>query len=99
MGYEWASKCQHISFGMIQGMSTRKGTSVFLEQILDEAKDTMHEQMQKTAEKYAQIEDPHYTSDVLGMSAVKIQVSCESKASCEAQSELRRPRALSDRCI
>ena len=63
---------------MIQGMSTRKGTSVFLEQILDEAKDTMHEQMQKTADKYAQIEDPIYTSDVLGMSAVKIQV-CRPK--------------------
>lgn len=77
MGYEWAKKCQHISFGMIQGMSTRKGTSVFLESILDEAKDTMHEQMQKTADKYSQIEDPLYTSDVLGMSAVKIQVSLQ----------------------
>ena len=73
MNLPWASKCEHINFGMITGMSTRKGTAVFLEQILNEAKDTMHEQMSKSEEKYSQIEDPLYTSDVLGMSAVKIQ--------------------------
>lgn len=58
---------------MITGMSTRKGTAVFLEQILDEARDVMHEQMQKSEEKYALIDDPVHTSDVLGISAVKIQ--------------------------
>lgn len=26
MGFDWAKKCQHINFGMITGMSTRKGT-------------------------------------------------------------------------
>lgn len=42
-----ASKCRHISFGMVQGMSTRKGTVVFLEDILQEAATTMHEVMQR----------------------------------------------------
>jgi arginyl-tRNA synthetase len=25
MGFDWAKKCNHINFGMITGMSTRKG--------------------------------------------------------------------------
>jgi arginyl-tRNA synthetase len=73
MGFPLAKQCEHINFGMVQGMSTRKGTAVFLEQILDEARDTMHEQMRKTEDKYAAIDRPEYTADVLGMSAVKIQ--------------------------
>lgn len=54
-------------------MSTRKGTVKFLDDILTDAKDSMHEQMRKNEAKYAQIEDPEYTSDVIGMTAVKIQ--------------------------
>lgn len=38
MGWPFASGLEHIPFGMILGMSTRKGTLVFLEQILDEGK-------------------------------------------------------------
>lgn len=73
MGYEWSKNLLHINFGMVLGMSTRKGTVKFLDDILDEAKTSMHEQMAKNEEKYAQIEDPEYTSDVIGMTAVKIQ--------------------------
>lgn len=58
---------------MVAGMSTRKGTVVFLEDILNEAKTVMHEQMASNEEKYAQIEDPEYTSDVVGITAVKVQ--------------------------
>lgn len=73
MGYEWASKCSHVNFGMVKGMSTRKGTAVFLDQILEEAKATMHQVMQKNEEKYAQIEDPESVSDTVGISSVMIQ--------------------------
>ncbi|GAA5890801.1 hypothetical protein JCM8208_003054 [Rhodotorula glutinis] len=73
MGYPWANTLQHVNFGMVQGMSTRKGTAVFLEQILDESKRVMHEVMQKNEEKYKAIEDPQYTSDKLGITAVKVQ--------------------------
>lgn len=31
MGYDWAGKCQHVDFGLVNQMSTRKGTAVFLE--------------------------------------------------------------------
>lgn len=73
MGYPWAKTLQHVNFGMVQGMSTRKGTAVFLEQILDESKRVMHEVMQKNEAKYNAIEDPDYTSDKLGITAVKVQ--------------------------
>ncbi|GAA6049878.1 hypothetical protein JCM3770_004227 [Rhodotorula araucariae] len=73
MGYPWAPSLQHVNFGMVQGMSTRKGTAVFLEQILDESKRVMHEVMRKNEAKYAAIDDPEYTSDKLGITAVKVQ--------------------------
>ncbi len=37
MGYDWADKIKHIDFGMVKGMSTRKGNLVFLEDVLNEA--------------------------------------------------------------
>lgn len=73
MGYEWQSKLQHINFGMVLGMSTRKGTAVFLEEILNESRDVMHEQMKSNEAKYATIENPIEVSDKLGITAVKIQ--------------------------
>ncbi|GAA99174.1 uncharacterized protein L969DRAFT_93636 [Mixia osmundae IAM 14324] len=73
MGYAWSKDLQHINFGMVRGMSTRKGEVKFLEEILDAAKERMHEQMRSNAEKYAQIADPERTSDEIGMTAIKIQ--------------------------
>jgi arginyl-tRNA synthetase len=73
MGHEWADRLEHVNFGLVAGMSTRKGTVKFLDEILSEAKDSMHEQMAKNEEKYNAIEDPEYTSDVVGQTAVKIQ--------------------------
>ena len=73
MGHPWADRLEHVNFGLVLGMSTRKGTVKFLDEILAEAKDSMHEQMAKNEAKYAQVEDPEYTSDVVGQTAVKIQ--------------------------
>ncbi|PWZ00796.1 arginyl-tRNA synthetase [Testicularia cyperi] len=77
MGYDWAqketNKLLHINFGMILGMSTRKGTVVFLDTILDETRDKMHDVMRANEAKYAQVEDPERTADIVGMTAVKIQ--------------------------
>ena len=39
LGHSWASNCSHVNFGNVQGMSTRKGSVVFLEDILDEVSD------------------------------------------------------------
>ncbi|ORY85012.1 mitochondrial and cytoplasmic arginine-tRNA ligase Rrs1/Mrs1 [Protomyces lactucae-debilis] len=73
MGYEFADRLQHVNFGMVLGMSTRKGTAVFLDQILEEAKATMYAVMQKNEVKFNQIEDPEHVADVVGITAVMIQ--------------------------
>jgi len=73
MNYPWVKECTHINFGMVKGMSTRKGTVVFLQEILEEAKTTMLEVMRKNEKKFSEIEDPEYTADIIGISAVLIQ--------------------------
>lgn len=73
LGFEWAKTLEHVNFGMVQGMSTRKGTVVFLDNILEETKDKMHEVMQRNESKYAQIENPEKIADLVGISAVMIQ--------------------------
>lgn len=73
LDYPWANRLRHINYGLVQGMSTRKGTAVFLDDIIREASEIMHEQMKKNAEKYAAVEDPEGTSREIGITAVKIQ--------------------------
>uniref|UniRef100_A0A1B6CFH1 Probable arginine--tRNA ligase, mitochondrial n=1 Tax=Clastoptera arizonana TaxID=38151 RepID=A0A1B6CFH1_9HEMI len=59
MEFNWAKNIQHIKFGRVKGMSTRKGQVVFMKDILDEAKERMHQK---------QIESPN----ILGISAVVV---------------------------
>ena len=74
MGYkDLAKKVQHINFGMVLGMSTRRGTVKFLDDILRDVGEKMHEVMQKNETKYEQIEDPLATADILGISSVMVQ--------------------------
>ncbi|TYJ51335.1 arginine-tRNA ligase [Cryptococcus floricola] len=73
MGEPYADKLEHVTFGLVKGMSTRKGTVVFLEDIIQEATTTMHDQMKSNEAKYAQVENPEETSAIIGTSAVKIQ--------------------------
>jgi arginyl-tRNA synthetase len=73
MGFPWAKTVQHVNYGLVQGMSTRKGTVVFLDQIINEAANVMHEQMQKNEIKYAAVENPEETAQEVGITGVKIQ--------------------------
>ncbi|KAF1354689.1 arginyl-tRNA synthetase [Delphinella strobiligena] len=76
MGGEYAEvskKCQHINFGMVLGMSTRKGTAKFLDDILRDVGEKMHEVMRSNEGKYVQVQDPEKTADTLGISAVMVQ--------------------------
>lgn len=73
MQFPWASNLQHVNYGLVQGMSTRKGTVVFLDQIIKEAAQVMHEQMQKNEEKYNAVVDPENVSTEIGITGVKIQ--------------------------
>ncbi|PPQ89908.1 hypothetical protein CVT25_009448 [Psilocybe cyanescens] len=73
MGFPWASSLVHINYGLVQGMSTRKGTVVFLDEIIKEAGNVMHEQMMKNEEKYKAVVDPEETALEIGITGVKIQ--------------------------
>ncbi|KZT05980.1 arginyl-tRNA synthetase [Laetiporus sulphureus 93-53] len=69
----FADMVEHVNFGRVNGMSTRKGDVKFLDEILDMAKGAMLSQMQQNAEKLQQIEDPESTADEIGMTCIKIQ--------------------------
>ncbi|KAJ3570311.1 hypothetical protein NP233_g4488 [Leucocoprinus birnbaumii] len=73
MEFPWAKDLLHINYGLVQGMSTRKGTVVFLNQIIEDATQIMHEQMQANEDKYKAVEDPEFTSREIGISGIKIQ--------------------------
>ncbi len=74
MGHkEVADKCQHVNFGMVLGMSTRRGTVKFLDDILRDVGEKMHEVMKWNQSKYEQVEDPVQTADTLGITAVMVQ--------------------------
>ena len=73
MGYDWAKNLEHVNYGLVLGMSTRKGTVVFLDQIIKEAASVMHEHMRKNEDKYNAIEDPEHVAQEVGISGVKIQ--------------------------
>lgn len=70
---EVAKKVQHVNFGLVLGMSTRKGTVKFLDDILRDVGEKMHEVMKRNQSKYEQVEDPEATADVLGISSVMVQ--------------------------
>lgn len=73
MGFSWADRCEHVNYGLVRGMSTRKGTAVFLEDILNETTDVMHAVMQSNSTKYSQIVDPLKTAELLALSAIVVQ--------------------------
>ena len=52
LGFDWAENMRHIKFGRIQGMSTRKGTAVFLQDLLDEAQTIMKQKQDEASSKY-----------------------------------------------
>lgn len=68
-----SDKVQHINFGMVLGMSTRKGTVKFLDDILRDVGDFMHDVMRKNEDKYKQVADPAAVADILGISSVMVQ--------------------------
>ncbi|MEE6476270.1 hypothetical protein FKM82_011030 [Ascaphus truei] len=72
MGYKRAEGCRHVPFGLVQGMKTRRGNVVFLEDVLDEARSRMlhNMAMSKTTKE---LEDPSDTAEKLGLAALIVQ--------------------------
>ncbi|OLL26307.1 Arginine--tRNA ligase, cytoplasmic [Neolecta irregularis DAH-3] len=70
MEYPWADRCLHVNYGLVKGMSTRKGTAVFLDDILKDTADKMHEVMRTNETKYHQVQNPESTAHIVGMAAI-----------------------------
>jgi arginyl-tRNA synthetase len=69
MGYKWADQCEHIKFGYYLGMSTRKGTIVFLDDVLDDAKKRALEKM-KASPVGEKLKNEEEVADKIGRTAV-----------------------------
>ena len=69
--FESAKGLKHVKFGRIEGMSTRKGTAVFLSDILDEGRDQMLERLSETVNTRVESEEERLeVSDILATTAV-----------------------------
>jgi len=74
MGHgQLASKCRHVSFGKVRGMSSRKGNAILLQDIIEEATKANLEIMKANEAKYSQLSDPLETARQLAISAVFVQ--------------------------
>lgn len=56
----------------VQGMSTRRGTVKFLDDILNDVGESMHDVMRRNEDKYRQVQDADQVADILGISAVSM---------------------------
>ncbi|XP_059355238.1 probable arginine--tRNA ligase, mitochondrial isoform X1 [Carassius carassius] len=72
MGHQWAERCVHVAFGLVQGMSTRRGEVVFLEDVLEEARSRMLNNMRQSSTS-KELEEPEQTAERVGISALIIQ--------------------------
>ena len=72
IGCEWTHTCQHVNFGLVNGMSTRNGTVVFLEDILNQAQHIMLHKMNTDSNKLDHIVHPEIVADHIGLSSIII---------------------------
>ncbi|XP_011498213.1 PREDICTED: probable arginine--tRNA ligase, mitochondrial [Ceratosolen solmsi marchali] len=72
MKLTWANKLKHIKFGKIKGMSTRKGTSVFLQDLLNEIQAVMKQKQIQSPNTKINLNYNDPSTEILGLSAVII---------------------------
>ncbi|HMK74272.1 MAG TPA: arginine--tRNA ligase, partial [Myxococcaceae bacterium] len=71
MGKPWAERCQHVAFGRIAGMSTRKGQLVMLTDVLDEARARALEKVRENqAAGRIHSDDPESLAEQVGLGAI-----------------------------
>ncbi len=72
LGFEWASNCVHVPFGMIRfkegRMSTRAGKIILLEEVLDRAVEMAREIIE---EKNPDLENKDSAAEAVGLGAVR----------------------------
>lgn len=71
MGYDWADRCEHLSFGTVlfgsEKMSTREGNVVLLHELLDEAKVLA---LKECTQKNPDLADKEEVAEQVGIGAV-----------------------------
>ncbi|KAM4817489.1 putative arginine--tRNA ligase, mitochondrial isoform X2 [Urocitellus parryii] len=72
MGYDWAERCHHVPFGVVQGMKTRRGDVTFLEDVLNEIRLRMLQNM-ASIKTTKELENPQETAERVGLAALIIQ--------------------------
>ncbi|KAE8602957.1 hypothetical protein XENTR_v10014187 [Xenopus tropicalis] len=72
LGKDQADRFQHVPFGLVKGMKTRRGEVVFLEDVLDEARSRMLQNMAASGTS-KQLEDPSDTAEKIGIAALIVQ--------------------------
>uniref|UniRef100_A0A8D1PHM5 Probable arginine--tRNA ligase, mitochondrial n=1 Tax=Sus scrofa TaxID=9823 RepID=A0A8D1PHM5_PIG len=72
MGYDWAERCLHVPFGVVQGMKTRRGDVTFLEDVLNEIRLRMLQNM-ASIKTTRELENPQETAERVGLAALIIQ--------------------------
>ncbi|KAM7136493.1 putative arginine--tRNA ligase, mitochondrial isoform 1-T1 [Molossus nigricans] len=72
MGYDWAKRCQHVPFGVVKGMKTRRGDVTFLEDVLNEIRLRMLQNM-ASIKTTKELENPQETAERVGLAALIIQ--------------------------
>jgi arginyl-tRNA synthetase len=70
LGHEWAADCVHVNFGLVQGMSTRKGNVIYLEDLLDEAKDRALRYMRESVDKRSEVTSEEDVAEAVGTAAI-----------------------------
>ncbi|XP_040839683.1 probable arginine--tRNA ligase, mitochondrial isoform X2 [Ochotona curzoniae] len=72
MGFDWAERCRHVPFGVVQGMKTRRGDVTFLEDVLNEIRLRMLQNM-ASVKTTRELENPQETAEKVGLAALIIQ--------------------------
>ncbi|KAL6257894.1 hypothetical protein P5V15_011493 [Pogonomyrmex californicus] len=70
MEMPWVERLKYIKFGRVNGMRTRKGNVVFLEDILDTVKDIMKQKQIDSHTTKVNLDSTDKSSDILGISAM-----------------------------
>jgi arginyl-tRNA synthetase len=71
MGKSWAKDCVHVSFGLVKGMSTRKGQITLLSEVLDEARSLALDKVNENiAAGRIQTSDPDALAEQIGVGAI-----------------------------
>ena len=70
LGQEWADDCLHVNFGLIHGMSTRKGNVIYLEELLDEARARARQKMAESVLQRPELEDEEAVAEAVGLAAI-----------------------------